>query len=109
MLAELNGKPLSGVYASGQEPWLIFKMADKSLSGSGGCNIIYGKYTTSEKSHISFSDLSTTKMFCDNMVDESAFLQVLKSAGFYSINRDTLILKDKNRILLAKLFNVPGK
>lgn len=108
-LAELNGKPLSGVYASGQEPQLTLGMVDNTLSGSGGCNIIYGKYTTPGKSHITFSDLTTTKMFCDNMTEETDFLYALRSTRFYAITRDTLILKDENRTLLAKLNIVPVK
>lgn len=108
-LVELNGKPLSGVYASGQEPQLILRMVDNILSGNGGCNIIYGKFIIKENNHISFSNLTTTKMFCDNMNDEITFLQVLRSAGIYSVVKDTLILKDETKMPLAKLLYIAGR
>ena len=68
--------------------------ADSTFTGSGGCNRISGKYTLKGTS-IKFSDVISTKMACDRLDQEVAFLQLLQSTvSAYTVTQNVLWLRD---------------
>ncbi|WP_315816011.1 META domain-containing protein [Paraflavitalea speifideaquila] len=66
------------------------------VKGFGGCNNYFGGYTTHE-SHLSFTGVASTKMFCQNAMDtESKLFQALNTTSHYRITGTKLeLLKDQ--------------
>ena len=70
-----------------------------TLSGSGGCNNLMGKFTL-EGNKISFGKIASTMMACDNMQQESKFIRALESVTSFKIEGCELFLyKNKTKIL----------
>jgi len=68
--------------------------ADLSFSGKAPCNSIGGIYTLKGTS-IKFSNIIATKMACDNLEQESAFLRLLEgTVSAYSVSEIKLLLRD---------------
>lgn len=68
--------------------------SDSTFTGSGGCNSINGKYTLKGTS-IKFSDVISTKMACDRLEQEDAFLQLLQyTVSAYTVTQNVLWLRD---------------
>ena len=68
--------------------------SDSTFTGSGGCNRISGKYILKGTS-IKFSDIISTKMACDRLEQETAFLQLLQSTvSAYTVTQNVLWLRD---------------
>ena len=68
--------------------------SDSTFTGSGGCNRISGKYTLKGTS-IKFSNILSTKMACDRLEQETAFLQLLQSTvSAYTVTQNVLWLRD---------------
>jgi heat shock protein HslJ len=82
--AELEG--LSNVY---------FELKpDLTFAGKGGCNNMSGKFSV-KGSSIKFNSIATTKMACDNMNKEDAFLSLLENrVSEYTYKGDELLLRD---------------
>ncbi len=81
---------------------LQFSFKDMRISGNGGCNSIAGTFTTS-KSKLLFGPVLATKVACDNMKFEDAFLQVLAQVNRYEITATELQLKNNNKIVARLL------
>lgn len=98
VVVEMKGVP---VQQSGgrRDAFLSFEVTEKRFNGNGGCNQINGNYNIN-KSDISFTDVTSTKMMCQDMAFESTFLTVLSSVDRYEINGADMYLKKKNEILL---------
>lgn len=81
-------------------PTLLF-MTDNSgsiVGGSAGCNRFTGEYAQNG-SHLAFSALGSTKMFCDLpgvMELETAFLSGLEKTASYRSNSGYLVLNDNS-------------
>lgn len=68
--------------------------SDSTFTGSGGCNRISGKYTLKGTS-IKFSDIISTKMACERLDQETAFLDLLQSTvSAYTVTQNVLWLRD---------------
>ncbi|MBQ0117499.1 MAG: META domain-containing protein [Flavobacterium sp.] len=80
-----------------KKPTLICDGA--KFSGSTGCNGIGGTLT-SGKETVSFKDVITTFMFCEE-VDENAYLTALNSVTNYKIENQKLFLYAGDRIVLV--------
>ena len=82
--AELEG--LSNVY---------FELKpDLTFAGKGGCNNMSGKFSV-KGSSIKFNSITTTKMACDNMDKENAFLNLLENrVSEYTFKGNELLLRD---------------
>lgn len=104
-LTELMGKP---VITNGQanEPHLLFSKENHSVSGSGGCNRLSGRYELNGLG-IRFSQIAGTKMFCqDMMYMETEFLGILNETDNYSLKGDTLSLNKARMAPLARFVGV---
>lgn len=72
---------------------LHFK-TDETFTGKGGCNTIRGKYTL-KGSSIKFSNIISTKMACNNLEQETAFLQLLEgTVSAFTVTEKQLLLRD---------------
>ncbi len=82
-------------------PTLEIYLAEERFSGNTGCNNMNGSMNV-EGDKISFSDITTTKMFCV-YVDETSFLTALSKANKYKIEKMRLYLfQDGKEVLVFK-------
>ena len=74
--------------------WIRFEKGGR-FSGSPGCNSLGGTWKSSG-SEISFSEISTTLIGCPDAIaeQEAAFNAALKATRSYSIDGETLTLRD---------------
>lgn len=97
---------LSGAYkvssvnntaVSENAPTFNFYALDKTIKGNTGCNSFFGNYTL-DLYAISFSDISSTEMACDQpiMDVENSFLNALRNAGSYDIENSVLTVYSKS-------------
>ncbi len=109
-LAELGGvSAVSG--EEGMEPAQIrFELDSARVSGSGGCNRIFGSLATDADS-LRIGPLASTRMACaDEAVtrQEMAFIEALENTRRYRISGDTLSLIGDNGTL-ALLVPMTGR
>jgi heat shock protein HslJ len=87
-LVEINGQPV----LEGSDPTLIFE-AD-SIGGNGSCNVFGGEYTA-EDGKLTFSNIFSTLMFCEETSDqEAAYLGALEEAASYQVKDGNLQILD---------------
>src|SRR5690606_27260164 len=94
----------SAVKASGdlREPHLLFSATEGRLSGHGGCNGIGGSFEADGNS-LRFKNMVGTMMACENMAQESAFLQALQTVQRYRISGGQLDLLNETGVAVVKL------
>ena len=99
VVVEMKGVP---VQQSGgrRDAHIVFEVADKRFTGNGGCNQINGNYTL-DKNEIKFTDVIATKMACNDIEFENAFLSTLGSVDRYEVNGNDLVLKKKRETMLV--------
>ena len=99
VLVEMKGVP---VQQSGgrRDAHIVFEVAEKRFTGNGGCNQINGNYTL-DKNEIKFTDVIATKMACNDIEFENAFLSTLGSIDRYEINGNDLLLKKRKETVLV--------
>jgi len=86
---------------------LILMSKDQRVAGSGGCNRIMGGYAL-DGNKLSFSKMASTMMACqDGMALEQTFLKALDTVASWSIDGNTLILKDASGQVVARLSATP--
>jgi len=61
------------------------------VSGYGGCNSVSGSYAISG-TQLSFSDLTSTLLWCDYGDLESNFMEALRQTNNYTVNNSLLSL-----------------
>ena len=84
--SQMQEEPLSNVY--------ILFTSDTSFTGKAGCNNMSGRFGLKGTS-IKFSDIIITKMACDKLEQETAFLQLLQNTvSAYTVNENQLLLRD---------------
>lgn len=87
---------------------LTFDVNAKKFSGNGGCNQVNGNYTI-DKNEIRFTEVLSTKMSCNDIEFENAFLSTLGTVDHYEINGSDLLLKKKKEtVLVFRPKQVPG-
>ncbi len=96
VLRELNGKSVP----SQADVFIRFKDST-SVEGFGGCNRLFGSYT-SKGSILNIGPLASTKMSCVEDHLEPQFLQVLEKAESYYTDSKYLYLQSNGKII-AKL------
>ena len=99
VVVEMKGVP---VQQSGgrRDAHIVFEVAEKRFTGNGGCNQINGNYTL-DKNEIKFTDVIATKMACNDIEFENAFLSTLSSIDRYEVNGNDLLLKKRRETLLV--------
>lgn len=70
------------------------------FSGTTGCNSMSGSFNFNDKDIQFGQKIATSKMMC-NEYDETAFLSALKKADNYTLNGNTLQLKQGSTLLLS--------
>ncbi len=100
-ILEVNGRQVSAE----ETPFLGFNVAEKQLYGNAGCNSLMGTLETDEakKEALSFGSLGSTKRMCADMAAEDAILQALGAVERFSMEGETLILKDGDDSELLEL------
>ena len=82
---------------------IILSSKDQRVSGSGGCNRLMGGYTL-DGNKLSFSKMASTMMMCEQyMEQEQHFLKALSEVVTWSMEGNTLILKNASGQILLKL------
>jgi putative lipoprotein len=98
-LTSMNGAPL----AEGSAAITIEFSSETEVGGSGGCNGYGGSYRAGADGSITFSQIVSTMMACQDqlvMENEAAFLQALNTVTHYSLTGDNLILENGTQILI---------
>lgn len=93
---------INGEIVNNPKMFLKLNKNDKSISGNGGCNEIYGKYGLKGKK-IQFREISMTKMFCSeqNVMNwESNFVNALKKIKSFVVNGDQLLLSGDGKTVI---------
>lgn len=99
VVVEMKGVP---VQQSGgrRDAHIVFEVADKRFTGNGGCNQVNGNYNL-DKNEIHFTDIISTKMSCDDISFENAFLSELGRVDRYEMSDNELRLKRRQETLLV--------
>lgn len=86
--ASINGAPVAGA----AKPQISFS-PEYQLSGSGGCNALFGVYEA-DNDHIDVRGLGHTQRACAApvMAQETAFLGILKDANRYDRDQGRLVI-----------------
>lgn len=85
-----------------RSPYLHFLNDENKVSGHGGCNRFNGRYMIKSENRISFTDIASTKMACDQMETENKFFNALERADNYTLNHDTLSIYRDDQINLVR-------
>lgn len=82
---------------------ITFDKENSYFSGFSGCNKYFGNYALKNTNHLSISNVNATKMACpeNDMSIEEKYLPMLQRVDNYTINKDTLFLKQSERVLLT--------
>lgn len=95
-----EGKTLQELFP-GKTPFLILNAQNNTLSGNDGCNNIFGGYSISGSTGISFGEnLGSTMMFCEGTSDY-LFKQALTQTTHFTIDNGTLTLFSKDAALVT--------
>jgi len=113
--ADINEKPATGTMwylkkihmpsgvqeiKAGSDVFLRFDTEKTSAGGKGGCNS-YGSDYTINGDNISFKNIFSTKMFCENFQQqEDNFFKQLQQVNKYVIKDGQLLLYLNNELLL---------
>jgi len=81
-------------------PTVNFNATKLVFTGNTGCNSMSGSFNFNDKDIQFGRNIITTRMAC-NEYDETAFLSALKKADNYTLNGNTLELKQGNTLLLT--------
>lgn len=92
-LTDLGGSPVR-VTSQQREPHFILHPANRSVTGSGGCNRLTGRYEVNGD-RVSLARVASTMMACvDGMETEQAFLKALGRANRWRVTGQRLELFD---------------
>jgi heat shock protein HslJ len=74
---------------------------DGTVTGSGGCNSLGGKYDVKDK-QITFEEVTSTLMACDEavMTQEAIVTQVLTNTAEFEIEDQTLAITNNGMVLV---------
>jgi len=84
----------------GRTPSVTLNATNLIFTGSTGCNSMSGSFNFSNKDIQFGRNIVTSKMSC-NEYDESKFISALKKADNYTVNGNTLELKQGTSLLLT--------
>ena len=84
-LTEINGAAPKGLPA-GKPIDLVFEGASNTFGGSSGCNQCNGMYTTQDDL-IKLHMMAVTKMACEDMQAEQAWLALMEKIDHYTLEK----------------------
>lgn len=103
---------VSGIVSFNQpfkrEPVLTFSPKQNQVSGSTGCNRLFGKLFK-EKNKLKFENIATTRMACDDDGLEQAFLKTLETVAAYQIQDGVLMLLNNQNNTVIKARHIERK
>ena len=99
VLTELKEVPVQ-LSGTRRDAFFEFSPRDKRFSGNAGCNRVSGNYELKGKNKISFGEVTTTKMSCEDIAFETTFLATLNKVDRFERRENTLLFKDGNEIVL---------
>ena len=90
----------AGVTEVSTKAFIKFNEEKKSAGGNGSCNT-FGSSTTINNNAISFKNIFSTKMYCEDVQQiENTFLNQLGKVNRFDVKEKQLLLYDKEKILL---------
>jgi heat shock protein HslJ len=101
-LIEMQGVPVQ-TSNSPQDAHLIFSAGEKMMNGSGSCNRIFGPYEIGKRHSLTFGNIASTMMACQNQAFENTFLENLKAVQSYQLIGGELHLRDSRKRVILKL------
>ena len=99
VLTDMKGVPVQ-LGGGNRDAYIEFFPDEDRFAGNGGCNRISGNYKL-EKDEIKFSDVLSTKMACADINFETTFLATLNSINHYSVEDNSIFLKDGTKVVLT--------
>jgi heat shock protein HslJ len=98
-LIEINGAPVAPG-DPGHSPYIYLQEQGDKLSGSGGCNRLFGSFDLTGSS-LQFHSVAQTMMACrdTSMAHESELTEALKLTTSFQIAEGVLQLKMDDRVL----------
>lgn len=85
--------------ANTPECFIQFDLTENLISGKDGCNDITGKVIIN-RSKMTISDLASTRMFCENVIIDKFFHELIKKVNKYKIKNNKLKLYEDKRLLI---------
>ena len=100
-IVEAMGQAVTG--NEGNVPSINFNIAEKSVSGTTGCNSFMGGFTLGEKNEVSFSPLAATKMMCRDMKAEMLIFQATEAARTARKDNEDLVFCSEDGNVVLKM------
>lgn len=96
-LIAINQKPVN----FGERAFIKFDEKESKLSGKALCNSFFSEYEMI-KQKITFSDIGSTKMYCEGMMDEeNQIITNLQKTTRYEVKSDFLYFYSGERLVLT--------
>ena len=100
-IVEAMGQAVTG--NEGNVPSINFNIAEKSVSGTTGCNSFMGGFTLGENNEVSFSPLAATKMMCRDMKAEMLIFQATEAARTAKKDNEDLVFCSEDGNVVLKM------
>lgn len=100
-IVEAMGQAVTG--NEGNVPSINFNVAEKSVSGTTGCNRFMGGFTLGENNEVSFSPLAATKMMCRDMKAEMLIFQATEAARTARKDNEDLVFCSEDGNVVLKM------
>ncbi len=97
-LVELQGEAITSA-PDGPQAHLTFHAADSTVSGSGGCNSLFGPFQLHGPTGLRFGNLMSTQMACADMGVEDQLHAALPTVDGYTLRGDTLLLMSGEKVV----------
>ena len=95
----LNTQWVLAEKVKGKAPTLIIE--NRKLSGNGGCNRYFGNLSLDPTvGNFTATQIGSTRMNCDNISNETSYINLLQQADKYVVSGDTLELYKGNLLLM---------
>lgn len=98
ILSELNGKAISNKTA--KDYFINLDSKSGKFAGFAGCNNLNGQYTMTKPGKLSFTNMLSTKMACNDMKTEGDFMKAMEMVDNYSVEGDMLHLYKGKKLLI---------
>lgn len=95
-----NVTQIGGISTFERTPTFQIKIENNKIEGSTGCNRFFGNISL-EGHKMSVQNVGATKMACNDMQTEIAFLKALKNVTHFEIEKDKLkLLSEDSKVLM---------
>jgi heat shock protein HslJ len=90
----------------GTQVTAFFNSKDKTVKGSGGCNIYSGSYEV-DHLDLTIGPMAVTEMFCgeERGAQETAYLKILQSADGFKLDHGNLIIHSGKKMITFQRSN----